>query len=86
MSRHRNFSLSYTFIIKIIMIKRHFSSQLWRVLLQLMKEMQSAPTEIDLMKDTIAVLTNGSTPLEEVLLALEVLQSLVEPIDNANGQ
>ncbi|KAL0022481.1 hypothetical protein WJX79_009954 [Trebouxia sp. C0005] len=51
---------------------------------QLIKEMQSAPTEIDLMKDTIAILTNSTTPAEEVLLALEALQSLVEPIDNAN--
>ena len=54
--------------------------------LQLIKEMQSAPTEIDLMKDTIYVLTNSSAPPEEVLLALEALQSLVEPIDNANGR
>ena len=54
--------------------------------LQLIKEMQSAPTEIDLMKDTIAILTNSSAPAEEVLLALEALQSLVEPIDNANGK
>lgn len=54
--------------------------------LQLIKEMQSAPTEIDLMKDTIYVLTNSSAPTEEVLLALEALQSLVEPIDNANGR
>ncbi len=53
---------------------------------QLIKEMQSAPTEIDLMKDTIAILTNSSAPAEEVLLALEALQSLVEPIDNANGK
>ena len=56
------------------------------LILQLIKEMQSAPTEIDLMKDTIYTLTNSSAPLEEVLLALEVLQSLVEPIDNANGK
>lgn len=54
--------------------------------MQLIKEMQSAPTEIDLMKDTIAILTNSSAPAEEVLLALEALQSLVEPIDNANGK
>lgn len=51
----------------------------------MMRDMQAAPTEIDLIKDTIDVLTNSSAPPEEVLLALEALQSLVEPIDNANG-
>ena len=48
--------------------------------------MQAAPTEIDLIKDTIEVLTNSTAPPEEVLLALEALQSLLEPIDNANGK
>lgn len=48
--------------------------------------MQAAPTEIDLIKDTIDVLTNSSAPPEEILIAMEVLQSLVEPIDNANGK
>ena len=47
--------------------------------------MQSAPTETDLMKDAISVLTNDSTPVEELLMALEALQILVEPIDNANS-
>ncbi len=56
------------------------------VSLQLIKDMQSAPTEIDLMKDTIDILTNSSAPSDEVLLALEALQALVEPIDNANGE
>ena len=51
----------------------------------MIKDMQSAPTEIDLMQDTIGVLTNSTAPPEEILLALEALQSLVEPIDNANG-
>ncbi|DBB09552.1 TPA: hypothetical protein ACH3X3_008110 [Trebouxia sp. C0006] len=59
-------------------------SERQREVQQLIKEMQSAPTETDLMKDTIAILTNSSAPAEEVLLALEALQSLVEPIDNAN--
>ena len=54
--------------------------------MQLIKEMHSAPTEIDLMKDTIDTLTNSSAPPEETLIALEALQSLVEPIDNANGR
>lgn len=48
--------------------------------------MQLAPSEADLMKDAIAVLRNDSTPSEEVLMALEALQVLVEPIDNANGR
>ncbi|KAL3148863.1 hypothetical protein ABBQ32_001736 [Trebouxia sp. C0010 RCD-2024] len=51
---------------------------------QLIRDMQAAPTEIDLIKDTIDVLTNSSAPPEEMLMALEALQSLVEPIDNAN--
>ena len=51
----------------------------------MIRDMQSAPTELDLMRDTIGVLANGSAPPEEILLALEALQSLVEPIDNANG-
>lgn len=50
-----------------------------------MREMQAAPTEIDLIRDTIDVLTNSSAPPEETLIALVALQSLVEPIDNANG-
>lgn len=53
---------------------------------QLIRDMQAAPTEIDLIKDTIDVLTNSSAPPEEMLMALEALQSLVEPIDNANGK
>ena len=32
--------------------------------LQMMRDMQAAPTEIDLMKDTIDVLTNSSAPPE----------------------
>lgn len=51
---------------------------------QVIKAMQSAPSEADLMRDTIEVLTNSSAPEHEVLLALEALQVLVEPIDNAN--
>lgn len=47
--------------------------------------MQSAPSETDLMKDAIAGLKNDSTPTEELLMALEALQVLVEPIDNANS-
>ena len=37
------------------------------------------------MKDAISVLTNDSTLVEELLMALEALQVLVEPIDNANS-
>ena len=48
--------------------------------------MQSGPSEADLIRDTIEVLTNSSAPEHEVLLALEALQVLVEPIDNANGK
>ena len=54
--------------------------------MQMIRDMKAAPTEIDLIKDTIGVLTNGSAPSEEILIALEALQSLVEPIDNANGE
>lgn len=73
------------------MIRCKFNFQLKNIVLsvlelQMIKDMQSAPTEIDLMQDTIGVLANSSAPPEEVLLALEALQSLVEPIDNANGQ
>ncbi|KAA6425480.1 MAG: hypothetical protein FRX49_04378 [Trebouxia sp. A1-2] len=53
---------------------------------ELIKEMQSAPTEIDLMKDTIAILTNSTTPAEEVLLALEALQSLLLVQDSTSVQ
>lgn len=53
--------------------------------MQLIKDMQAAPSEADLMKDTIGVLSNSSAFTEEVLIALEALQVLVEPIDNANG-
>ena len=48
--------------------------------------MQSMPTETELMKDAIAVLVNTSTPAQEALVALEAIQVLVEPIDNANGE
>ena len=54
--------------------------------MQVIKAMQSAPSEADLMRDTIDVLTNSSAPEHEVLLALGALQVLVEPIDNANGE
>lgn len=53
--------------------------------MQMIRDMQAAPTEIDLIRDTIGVLTNSTAPSEEILIALEALQSLVEPIDNANG-
>lgn len=53
--------------------------------MQMIRDMQAAPTEIDLVKDTIGVLTNSTAPSEEILIALEALQSLMEPIDNANG-
>lgn len=53
--------------------------------MQLIKHMQSAPSETDLLKDAIAVLKSASTPAEELVMALEAMQVLVEPIDNANG-
>lgn len=54
--------------------------------MQIIRDMQAAPTEIDLISDTVDVLTNSSAPPEEILMALEALQSLVEPIDNANSK
>lgn len=54
--------------------------------LQVIRDMQGAPTETDLIKETIDVLTNSSAPIEEILVALEALQSLIEPIDNANSK
>ena len=54
--------------------------------MQLIRDMQAAPSEADLIKDTVDVLTKRSAPEEEVLVALEALQILVEPIDYANGE
>ncbi len=38
------------------------------------------------MQDMIAVVSNSSASNDELLAALQELQALVEPIDNANGE
>ncbi len=53
---------------------------------ELRQYMDGQVTELQLMKESIALLLQSNASAEERLEALQTLQSLVEPIDNANGQ
>lgn len=53
--------------------------------LQLSDIMDSQPSEAQLMKDALFQLTSLDSSVEEKVKALQALQILVEPIDNANG-
>ncbi|GIL44565.1 hypothetical protein Vafri_2090, partial [Volvox africanus] len=51
---------------------------------ELLDQVRSQPTETDMMKEGIAILQRPGASDTEVLAALQALQVLVEPIDNAN--
>jgi hypothetical protein len=50
--------------------------------------MANQPSETDLIKEILSVLINSGSELsvDDTQAALEALQTLVEPIDNANSE
>ncbi|KAF5838370.1 armadillo-type protein, partial [Dunaliella salina] len=52
---------------------------------ELSSMMNSQPSETDLIKEVVAMLEDPELSPEDTLQALEALQVLVEPIDNANN-
>ncbi|GFR47185.1 hypothetical protein Agub_g8777, partial [Astrephomene gubernaculifera] len=51
---------------------------------ELLDHVRSQPTETDMLKEGIAILRRPAASETELLAALQTLQVLVEPIDNAN--
>jgi hypothetical protein len=52
----------------------------------LMEEMKTWPTEAELVHESLVAIYNTSSPKPERVLALKILQELVEQIDVANGE
>jgi hsp70-interacting protein len=52
---------------------------------ELVQAMKQQPSEADLMREAVAILRDHNATVDELHRALQALQYLVEPIDNANN-